>query len=343
VLTNRTYTATFSANLVCTRNVDFGKKRTVGYEFGFNGQEKLGELYGEGNAYSFEYRIHDPRIGRFMSVDPLTKSYPHYTPYSFAGNKVIQAIDIEGKEEYFVTEYFDATNGHYKTVIQVVGHVDFEAADGSRGKKIHWSRVDIDANGNANIIYAGSTTNQNGNNVYANSARGRSGNGYIQARINDLDGGVIMVNARTGVQTQLRTEDGYNDYFGGGIDIDEGVGFYADKYNGPPSPANYIGTEKWAGGDVEVTGGTPNPNNTVYLDPHTNAVPQNTANRFWAFGQNMPPGVGGVNSNSGKPMGNGGTLPPIVTPGLKSENEVKNVPGGDDQNTANDNFTKTVN
>ena len=34
-----------------------------------------------------------------MSVDPLTSSYPWYTPYQFAGNKPIAAIDLDGLEE----------------------------------------------------------------------------------------------------------------------------------------------------------------------------------------------------------------------------------------------------
>lgn len=44
-------------------------------------------------------RIYDPRVGRFLSVGPLTKDYPYYTPYSFAGNKPIWAIDLDGAEE----------------------------------------------------------------------------------------------------------------------------------------------------------------------------------------------------------------------------------------------------
>lgn len=39
-------------------------------------------------------------MGRFLSVDPLTSSYPWYTPYQFAGNKPIAAIDIDGLEEW---------------------------------------------------------------------------------------------------------------------------------------------------------------------------------------------------------------------------------------------------
>ncbi len=46
---------------------------------------------------------HNPAIGRFLSVDPLTRSYPWYTPYQFAGNKPIAFIDLEGLEEFDAT------------------------------------------------------------------------------------------------------------------------------------------------------------------------------------------------------------------------------------------------
>ena len=38
----------------------------------------------------------------FLSVDPLTKSYPMLTPYQFASNTPIQAIDLDGLEAYAV-------------------------------------------------------------------------------------------------------------------------------------------------------------------------------------------------------------------------------------------------
>jgi hypothetical protein len=43
--------------------------------------------------------MYDSRLGRFLSVDPLTRDYPWYTPYQFAGNKPIWKIDIDGLEE----------------------------------------------------------------------------------------------------------------------------------------------------------------------------------------------------------------------------------------------------
>jgi hypothetical protein len=54
---------------------------------------------GGGSTYDYGFRIYNPQLGRFLSVDPLTRSYPFYTPYQFAGNKPIQFIDLDGLEE----------------------------------------------------------------------------------------------------------------------------------------------------------------------------------------------------------------------------------------------------
>jgi RHS repeat-associated protein len=72
------------------------------YRFGFQGQEMDDEVYGQGNAVSYKYRVHDPRIGRFLSIDPLTLKYPFYSPYSFSGNRVIDATELEGLEPSFI-------------------------------------------------------------------------------------------------------------------------------------------------------------------------------------------------------------------------------------------------
>ncbi|MBA3704329.1 MAG: hypothetical protein H0W84_00060 [Bacteroidetes bacterium] len=71
------------------------------YRYGFNGKEKDDEVSGSGNDYNYGFRIYNPRLGRFLSVDPLAKSYPWYTPYQFAGNTPIQAIDLDGAEIYY--------------------------------------------------------------------------------------------------------------------------------------------------------------------------------------------------------------------------------------------------
>lgn len=69
------------------------------YRYGFNGKENENDVKGEGNQQDYGMRIYDPRVGKFLSVDPLTKDYSHYTPYSYAGNKPIKFIDLDGLEE----------------------------------------------------------------------------------------------------------------------------------------------------------------------------------------------------------------------------------------------------
>ncbi len=77
---------------------------TEGYRYGFNGKEKDNEVSGNGNSYDYGFRIYNPRLGKFLSVDPLSKDYPWFTTYQFAGNTPIQAIDLDGLEPAYVNE-----------------------------------------------------------------------------------------------------------------------------------------------------------------------------------------------------------------------------------------------
>ena len=81
------------------------------YRYGFQGQEKDNEIKGEGNSLNYTFRMHDPRVGRFFAIDPLTKEYPWYTPYSFSGNKPIQFIELEGLEEALTTFTYEKMKG----------------------------------------------------------------------------------------------------------------------------------------------------------------------------------------------------------------------------------------
>ena len=68
------------------------------YRYGFQNQEKDDEIKGSGNSVNYEYRMHDPRLGRFFATDPLTSEYPFYSPYQFSGNILINAVELEGLE-----------------------------------------------------------------------------------------------------------------------------------------------------------------------------------------------------------------------------------------------------
>ncbi|EJF54867.1 RHS repeat-associated core domain protein [Saprospira grandis DSM 2844] len=68
-----------------------------GYRFGFNGKEDDRD-WGTQNIQDYGFRLYNPSIGKFLSVDPLAPDYPWYTPYQFAGNKPIVFIDLDGLE-----------------------------------------------------------------------------------------------------------------------------------------------------------------------------------------------------------------------------------------------------
>lgn len=74
------------------------------YRFGYNGKEDDDEW----GKQDYGFRISDPRIGRFLSVDPIASTYPELTPYQFASNRPIDGIDLEGLEHYWLAD------GHYK-------------------------------------------------------------------------------------------------------------------------------------------------------------------------------------------------------------------------------------
>ncbi len=68
-----------------------------GYRFGFNGKENDNEVKGTGNQVAFEARIYDPRLGRFLSIDPRTREYPWQTPYAYHANSPISQVDYLGE------------------------------------------------------------------------------------------------------------------------------------------------------------------------------------------------------------------------------------------------------
>ena len=68
------------------------------YRYGFNGKENDNDVKGEGNQQDYGFRIYDPRLGRFLSTDPIANEYPELTPYQFASNRPIQGMDLDGLE-----------------------------------------------------------------------------------------------------------------------------------------------------------------------------------------------------------------------------------------------------
>lgn len=68
--------------------------------------EKDDKIKGNNNSYDFGARIYDPRIGRWLSLDPQIKLFPYETPFSFAINSPLQFIDPSGEIPMPVLELF---------------------------------------------------------------------------------------------------------------------------------------------------------------------------------------------------------------------------------------------
>lgn len=70
----------------------------TGYRYGFNGKENDNEIKGEGNQQDYGMRIYDPRLGKFLSLDPIAGEYPELSPYQFSHNSPVFLIDLDGAE-----------------------------------------------------------------------------------------------------------------------------------------------------------------------------------------------------------------------------------------------------
>ncbi len=78
--------------------LDGRSMQKMGYRYSFQGQEHDDEVKGEGNSVNYKYRMHDPRVGRIISVDPLAAKFAGWSPYAFCMNNPIMLIDPDGQE-----------------------------------------------------------------------------------------------------------------------------------------------------------------------------------------------------------------------------------------------------
>ncbi len=61
--------------------------------------EKDPEMKGDGNSYTTEFRQYDPRLGRWLSLDPLAYLAPAWNPYRFGFNNPVIHTDPTGLYE----------------------------------------------------------------------------------------------------------------------------------------------------------------------------------------------------------------------------------------------------
>jgi RHS repeat-associated protein len=61
---------------------------------GYQGSERDDDVKGEGNSHTTFYRMHDPRLGRWFSIDPKATTWE--SPYVSMGNNPVWRNDIFG-------------------------------------------------------------------------------------------------------------------------------------------------------------------------------------------------------------------------------------------------------
>ncbi len=112
-----------------------------GYRYGYNGKEKDDELNGSGNSYDYGFRIYNPRLAKFISVDPLISSYPMLTPYQFGSNNPILNIDVDGLEGY---SYFETMSlGDQVYGRKVIIELDIYVAISNNPQSVRFKASDI--------------------------------------------------------------------------------------------------------------------------------------------------------------------------------------------------------
>jgi RHS repeat-associated protein len=88
-----------------------GRSGGANYRYGFNGKENDKDFGNAQLIQDYGFRIYNPAIGKFLSVDPLTQSFPWNSPYAFAENRVIDGIDLEGAERHSTIGKFSPDYG----------------------------------------------------------------------------------------------------------------------------------------------------------------------------------------------------------------------------------------
>jgi RHS repeat-associated protein len=102
------------------------------YRYGFNGKENDNEVKGSGDQIDYGMRVYDPRAGRFLSVDPIYKKFPMLSPYQYASNTPIQAIDLDGLEKLTVTGGYPSNDpSNLSAALEIKTQIN--AYDGQRG------------------------------------------------------------------------------------------------------------------------------------------------------------------------------------------------------------------
>ncbi|MFN4313798.1 MAG: hypothetical protein ACK4E0_05880 [Chitinophagaceae bacterium] len=111
------------------------------YRYGFNGQEKSGEIDASGNSMTAEFWQYDARLGRRWNMDPVLKAYE--SPFSVLANNPVWLVDQNGADTIIYNkngkqiERFFATSNSRHVYLLDTGQDEQSGSFEFHGKRYH--------------------------------------------------------------------------------------------------------------------------------------------------------------------------------------------------------------
>jgi RHS repeat-associated protein len=111
------------------------------YRYSFNGKEDDKET----GLQDYGMRLYFKKLGRFLSVDPIGRQFPELTPYQFASNTPIMAIDLDGLEKWDVTGNNISIIARYAVFTgRSAGGNVINATSVINQSKLHWADLNVE-------------------------------------------------------------------------------------------------------------------------------------------------------------------------------------------------------
>ncbi len=90
----------------------YNNNPVTNHPYKYNGKE-LDEDLGL-NWYHYGFRMYDPALGRFPSIDPISDQFPHVSTYNYAENDPVANIDLHGLQKWGMQIGHEKMKAHLK-------------------------------------------------------------------------------------------------------------------------------------------------------------------------------------------------------------------------------------
>jgi RHS repeat-associated protein len=153
------------------------------------------------NWVQFKWRNHDPQIGRFIEIDPLSNDYVYNSTYAFSENQVTGHVELEGLEKVSVNNLLTINSSpmHHKKDLSTVNLSLSAVLQGSNK-----TEISVGDNSNAVKDFLGTfnSTISEGNRIHAVSQI----NTQVTPTIIENDAGQFLAITTTTTSTTVNLE-----------------------------------------------------------------------------------------------------------------------------------------